>query len=159
MCDDAENGGIENCKLCKGNNAGDKIECKECKKGYILLRDNDKYECLNREIFDETNKFGSCLELEKKNDNYICVRCKIQYSLLNANDISKSKCVYTPTLFDILMIKILKIILNPRLLIKIIILIDKKIISHVKNQQILITMRTILYILVINVTIFLKMRN
>ena len=95
MCDDAENGGIENCKLCKGNKAGDKIECKECKKGYILLRDNDKYECLNREIFDETNQFGSCLELEKKNDNYICVRCKIQYSLLNA------KCVYTPTLFDI----------------------------------------------------------
>ena len=32
---------------------------------------------------------------KKKNDNYICVRCKIQYSLLNA------KCVYTPTLFDI----------------------------------------------------------
>ena len=89
-CDDRQQGGVDNCYYCKTNQEGDGLMCRECKEGYILSRDENK--CLNRA---ESNlmEFESCSELIKQGSEYICSRCKPQFSLYKSTD--GIKCIYT----------------------------------------------------------------
>ena len=95
-CNDVNNGGVKNCKLCQENEKGDKILCKQCDDEYILFSNSNT--CLERNASKEIEEFNSCLELESKNNKLICSRCKPQFSLIqNGNEF---KCIYTPTLYD-----------------------------------------------------------
>ena len=89
-CDDINQGGIKNCLLCKKNQDGNKLLCRECKEGFILYKEDNI--CLERSQNDLT-KFDSCLELVKENGEYVCSRCKDEFSLLKEN--GETKCIYT----------------------------------------------------------------
>ena len=95
-CNDVNNGGVKNCKLCQENEKGDKILCKQCDDEYILFSNSNT--CLERNASKEIEEFNSCLELESKNNKLICSRCKPQFSLIQNG--SEFKCIYTPTLYD-----------------------------------------------------------
>ena len=82
--------GIENCNYCL-NDENDTIQCKECNNGYILSSDENK--CLNRND-SKFEQMDNCMELKTENGNYICSRCKYEFTVLNG------KCIYQPLLFD-----------------------------------------------------------
>ena len=95
QCHDTNNGGIKGCYFCD-KNENNSISCKQCTDSYILFKDNNT--CLERAGNEEFDKFETCLELTKENNNFICSRCKPQFSLLrNEKD---TKCVYISNLYD-----------------------------------------------------------
>ena len=96
-CSDVNQGGISNCNFCENNENANGIICKECFDDFILLTDNNT--CLKREGNDELKKFNPCLELKTENGKLVCIRCKIDFSLLTTEDNNKI-CIHTPTLYD-----------------------------------------------------------
>ena len=95
-CDDKNNGGIENCILCKENDKGDGIICGQCNKKHILFSNENT--CIERNNNKDLDKFNNCLVIKSEGSKLICSRCKPQYSLIKNNN--EFECVYTPTLFD-----------------------------------------------------------
>ena len=94
-CDNALEGGIDNCDNCESN--GEKVFCIQCSKGYILLTNNNT--CLAFLNNKELQNFEKCEELMMENNKLICTRCNSQYSLIKRNNINE--CIYIPTLYDI----------------------------------------------------------
>ena len=90
VCDDTDQGGIENCLLCKKKQDENKLLCRECKEGFILYKERNI--CLNRADSGLT-KFDSCLELIMEDGKYVCSRCKHEFSLLKED--GETKCIYT----------------------------------------------------------------
>ena len=93
-CSDVSEGGIENCLFC--DSEGEKVVCKLCLPGYILLTNNNS--CL--EIFNnkDLQYFYNCEQLTIENNELICSKCKKEYSLVEKDN--SKKCLYIPTLYD-----------------------------------------------------------
>ena len=82
-CDDLENGGIEGCYSC--NNVNNTPQCKECKSGYILLKNN--YTCLRISSNVELEELVHCqLAFLNNNNHYECAKCDEKYALLEEDN-------------------------------------------------------------------------
>lgn len=93
-CDENEIGGIEGCEFCENNDKGDFI-CQLCKKGYILLSNNNT--CLNRSKVEKQINFKNFKSCEKltldENNEFYCSRCdRIEYFLLKEKNNDKGVC-------------------------------------------------------------------
>ena len=92
-CDKALQGGVEHCLYC--NNKEDRIICKQCSDGYILLTNNNT--CLEIAKNKILENFYNCEQLTMENNKLFCSKCKYLYSLVKRNNIQE--CTYIKSLY------------------------------------------------------------
>ena len=90
-CYNTSEGGIDHCDECESDD--EKVTCKECFEGYILLTNNNS--CLEKMKNTELQFYDNCLELTLVNGKLECTRCTRGYTLID-----KKGCVYTPSLYE-----------------------------------------------------------
>ena len=96
-CDDVNEGGIDNCRICDNNNTNKELICTECKKNYILKDDENKI-CYSNDTFINTSSYyyedsfhvktcsksiDNCNECFKNNNNLKCDNCFEDYFIVN----------------------------------------------------------------------------
>ena len=87
FCDDIDEGGIEGCKSCY--NDGERILCKECDEGFILLSINQT--CLKITENKELEEFNNCQQLSLNDNGLFCSKCIENYILLKEEN--STRCV------------------------------------------------------------------
>ena len=98
-CDDVNEGGIGNCRICNNNNTNKELICTECKKNYILMDEENKI-CYSNETFSNNDSFyyedsfhlktcsksiNNCFECSKSFESLKCEKCFDNYFFVNEN--------------------------------------------------------------------------
>ena len=98
-CDDVNEGGIDNCRICDNNNTNKELICTECREKYIL-KDEENKVCYQNDTFRNNISFyyedsfhvktcskaiNNCIECIKSFENLKCEKCFDNYFFVNEN--------------------------------------------------------------------------
>ena len=93
-CGNDSEGGIKNCLTCEIED--EKVLCKRCLPGYILLIDDNS--CLEVVKNKELESFSNYEQLTKENEKYVVAKCVEPYTLVNKNNVKE--CIYIRPLYE-----------------------------------------------------------